>query len=153
MTSLEYLNKAINAKREYEQQRQRLALLVANDLLALVKLRTQSTGIDSDGVLYSPYTPKYSISGRKNKGYQYFYVDFTRTGRMWNSILGRIESTTNNSVNIVVKASFAKEQEKLNTQSFWGDPKRRGNILTPSKSEIALAGINGKIRAAKILNI
>jgi hypothetical protein len=148
MSPLEYLNKAINAKREYEQQRQRLALLIVNDLLSLTKLRVQSTGINSEGVKYVPYTKEYAEKGRKKLGYQIEHIDFTRSGRMWNSILGKVESINSESVNIVVKASFPSEQLKLN-----GQFKKRGNILTPSKSEIALAGINGKIRAAKILNI
>lgn len=133
MTSEEYIAKT----------RQQLALLNANrpaetlklalDLKALIQLRIQTSGRNAAGSRFSPYTPAYSLT-RKNKGRQTGYVDFTDTGRMWNSIRPTVINSDETTTTIVVRASNGGDQAKLD-----GQARKRGNILTPSQDEINIA--------------
>ena len=123
--------------------RQQLALLNANrpaetlklalDLKALIQLRIQTSGRNAAGSRFAPYTPAYSLT-RQKKGRQTGYVDFTDTGRMWNSIRPQVINSDETTTTIVVRASNAGDQAKLD-----GQARKRGNILTPSQDEISIA--------------
>ena len=123
--------------------RQQLAMLNANrpaetlklalDLKALVQLRIQTSGRSASGSRFAPYTPAYSLT-RKNKGRQAGYVDFTDTGRMWNSIRPQVINSDETTTTIMVRASNGGDQAKLD-----GQARKRGNILTPSQDEINIA--------------
>jgi hypothetical protein len=148
MTPKEWLIRLITSKRAYEQQRVNLALKAGHDLLALIKLRNQTRGVDAQGVKYVPYTKDYAKRGRLDKGYQAEYVDFTRTGRMWNNIKVKSAQVTNDSTFLVIRADLAQEQAKLN-----GQAKKRGNILTPSVQEITLVQTLHKNRILDTIKI
>lgn len=132
MTFDEFQQKLLLAKTTIISSRARLALLAANDLSATVKLRIQETGQDANGLQFSPYTPQYAIKGRKQKGYQAEYVDFTRTGRMMANIQPQVASDTKEKTLIVITARSQSERAKLR-----GQGRKRGNIIRPSVQEIA----------------
>lgn len=113
--------------------RARLALLAAHDLSATIKLRIQEKGEDANGSQFSPYTPQYAIKGRKQKGYQAEYVDFTRTGRMMANIQPQVASDTQQKTLVVITARSQQERAKLR-----GQGRKRGNIIRPSQNEIAI---------------
>lgn len=132
-TISEFQQKLMLIKSRIIQQRARIALQAASDLSATIKLRIQETGVNADGNKFSPYTKDYAKKGRKDLGYQSEYVDFTRTGRMTNNIQPKIEENTQDRTLVVITARDATERAKLK-----GQVKKRGNIIRPSKNEIAV---------------
>jgi hypothetical protein len=107
-------------------------LLSALDLLALVKLRIQRKGENSEGNKFSPYTKPYA-KFRKDRGAQTEYKDYNVTGRLSANITPLIESDTPQETVVSIGARSDDNRAKLA-----GATKKDGNILTPSKSEIAL---------------
>ena len=116
-------------------ERVQLVLGLSTDLVALIRLRIQRSGLNSLGVPFTPYSDQYA-KRREKKGLQSRIVDFTDTGRMLGSlqpfVLRQLEGTTE----VVIKASNETQQRKLNFQI--DKPKRgpRGNILLPTQREI-----------------
>lgn len=133
MNISEFQQKLMLIKSRLIQQRARIALQAASDLSTTIKLRIQETGINADGIKFSPYSKRYAIEGRKKLGYQAEYFDATRTGRMTNNIQPRIEENTQDRTLVVITARDATERAKLA-----GQVKKRGNIIRPSKNEIAV---------------
>ena len=116
-------------------ERVQLILGIATDLIGLERLRIQRSGLNSDGVPFTPYSKQYA-KRREVKGLQSDKVDFTVTGRMLGSIrpfvLRQLEGTTE----VVIKASNQTEQDKLNWQKTKPTSRPRGNILIPTQKEI-----------------
>lgn len=138
-----FINKIRDSRRIITSNRRNNALKAGNDLLALVKLRNQARGENKDGIKYVPYTPLSRVL-RTQKGYQTAYVDFTQTGRMWANIHPYVESENLFSITININAILGSERDKLEEQF-----KKRGNILEPSKSELAILST---IYSQKVLN-
>jgi len=130
---------ALNANRAAEVGR------VTFDLLAQVRLRVQSQGQNFRGQPFAPYTRDYAHR-RAKAGYQVGYVDFTRTGRLWASVRPTVVDETRTAVTVQVAASTATDRDKLR-----GAVRKRGNILTPSKDEIAIAAESNRRRILKYL--
>jgi len=63
-------------------------------------------------------------------------VDFTRRGRLWNSINPFVQREGRFNTVVVVRPRDRENQEKLNKLSVL---KNRGNILIPSNTELAFA--------------
>lgn len=146
MTTDEYIAKIQSVIEQIERNREAETLTVTMDLLTQVKARIQGGGTDYQGRMFPPYTPSYAKYGRVKMGYQVRYVDFTRDGRMWASIMPVAEQKTRDSVEFSVRARDGENQAKLNGQFA-----KRGNILLPSAEEIAAAREANNRRIAKYL--
>lgn len=142
----DYLTRFRNSISEIQKSKTKRAIGVAMSVLAQTKKRIQDTGEDYQGLLYAPYTEKYK-STRKDDGFQVEYVDFTRTGRLWNSINPFIERDERFFTVVVLRPRDEKNQNKLK-----GLAENRGNILTPSSDELKLAIQIWEKGALKLLN-
>lgn len=120
------------AKADIIANRETDGLRMAFDLLALVKLRIQTSGENADGGQLAPYTP-FTKRDRASKGYQIGFVDYTQTGRFWGNIRPRVESATIVEAVIVIGPTDAYGRAVLDS----AEPKR-GNLLLASKEEIEL---------------
>lgn len=118
------------AKADIIENRGKDALVIGFDLLALVKLRIQTSGKNFEGEPLAPYTP-FTQRDRKSKGYQIGFVDYTQRGVFWAGIRPRIESANIVNAVVVIGPTDAYGQEVLND----AQPKR-GNLLLASKEEI-----------------
>lgn len=118
------------------EARRKSALITAFDLIALVKLRVQTQGKDSNNVSFVPYTLPYAKEVKRQGGNPN-KVTFTRTGRMWAAIKPEIIEDTIERTVVEIKARTQDAQNKLN-----GQFRKRGNILllTDEEIEIALEG-------------
>ena len=143
MTPEEFAQRLDQVKTIIIANRQTDALKIAADLKALIQLRIQTSGNDSQGQRFSPYTTAYAKYGRNAQGYQSEYFDFTRTGRAFSNISPQV---TDQSRNITVVQVTGRSNETL--LKLAGQVKKRGNILTPSSSEI---DITSKANAQRIL--
>lgn len=115
------------------QNREKDGLRIAFDVLALVKLRVQTSGVNSEGQSFAPYTP-FTKRERTKGGYQVGFVDYTQTGRFWASIRPRVEDSSPFAVTIAIGPTDAYGREILDD----AEPKR-GNLLLASKEEIEIA--------------
>lgn len=118
-------------------------LATANDGIAMVKLRIQTSGLDKNSSPFAPYTSPYA-KWRQNKGYQVGYVDFTVTGRLWANVRPFISSQVPGAITIQVKASNAGDQKKID-----GAFKKRGNILLNTPDEERILTLTHAQRRAK----
>ncbi|MDZ7876099.1 MAG: hypothetical protein U5L45_00435 [Saprospiraceae bacterium] len=132
MTFDEFADRFKTATQNIQKRRAVVALKVAFDLSALVKLRIQTRGEDFNNVSFSPYARR-TIIQRKTKGYQTAYVDFTQTGRMFANVLPKITSSNESETTVQITARSATEQAKLKNIK-----RKRGNILRPSQQEISI---------------
>jgi deoxyadenosine/deoxycytidine kinase len=132
-TVKEYNDLLKNVALEIRKTKARRGLAVALRVLALVKDRIQRTGENSEGQQFEDYVTAYS-QRRKKDGYQVAYVDFTRTGRLWNNITPQVIKEDDKSVNVEVRARDQRNQDKLD-----GQFRKRGNILLPNEEEEAFA--------------
>jgi deoxyadenosine/deoxycytidine kinase len=132
-TVKEYNDLLKNVALEIRKTKARRGLAVALRVLALVKDRIQRTGENSEGQQFEDYVTAYS-QRRKKDGYQVAYVDFTRTGRLWNKITPQVIKEDDKSVNVEVRARDQRNQDKLD-----GQFRKRGNILLPNEEEEAFA--------------
>lgn len=146
MSSEEFIAQQRAALVLLNQNRPADTLRLALDLKALVQLRVQSSGRSYTGTPFAPYSPAYSLT-RQRKGRQAGYVDLTDTGRMWNNVQPRLVSSDSDTTVIVVTAQNAGDQVKLT-----GQVRKRGNVLTPSNTEIKAARDANARRIAKYLN-
>lgn len=121
------------ARADIAQNREQDGLRIAFDLLALVKLRVQTSGINAGGQPFAPYT-LFTKRERTKGGYQVGFVDYTQTGRFWASIRPRVEDSSPFAVTIAIGPTDAYGREILDD----AEPKR-GNLLLASKEEIELA--------------
>ena len=148
MTIGEYLTRFQASLRRLEQTKTKRALGVALDTLALTKRRVQGSGLNSEGAFFAPYSTLYAAQRIKD-GYQSNYVDFTRTGRLWNSINPFVYRDEQYRTVIVVRPRDNENQDKLNKQAAL---KNRGNILTPSSDELTFAIQVWEREAISLLN-
>ena len=133
MTLREAIQQIRQQKANLLSNREADTLKIALDFTALIKLRIQQTGEDADGQRFVDYNPQYALYGRVRLGYQAEYVDFTRTGRMMNSIRPVIVKNDPLETRIVITSINAQDNVKLQ-----GQFRKRGNILRPSDDEIQL---------------
>lgn len=146
ITQQEFEQRVRNAINQLEETRPALALAIVQNLTSAIKLRVQQTGVNSDGAKFVPYNPVYAKYGRKAKGYQAGYVDFTRTGQMFRSIQPRVTENRLGFTGVEVKSLDPTGQTKLD-----GQAKKRGNIITPNEREIEAGRIANDARIRNIL--
>lgn len=131
-TIRQFLDNLRRVKAEMIANREKEALVIALDQIALVKLRIQTRGENAKGSKFSPYVPPYAKE-RKKKGYQIEYVDFTRTGRMWAAIHPVVTESTVFAATVEMRGADEKTRAMLA-----GHERKRGNILQPSEAERAI---------------
>lgn len=139
MTSDE-LKRALSkfADQELGQNLEREALTIANDLRNLVRDRVQTSGYGPDGRPFAPYTPDYARS-RKRSGYQIRRVDYTRSGRLWASIIAEVEEKTADSVTVAIGPRNEENRRKLRgpgTLAARKDGVKRGLPTLPNQKEL-----------------
>jgi len=108
-------------------------LTIAFDLSALIKLRIQTSGENSQGSPLPAYTP-FTVRSRKAKGYQVGYVDYTQTGQLWASVGPRMITEGNGLSTVVIESRNQRGKDILTK----AEPKR-GNLLLASADEIKFA--------------
>lgn len=133
------------AKADIIKNREQDGLRIAFDVLALVKLRVQTSGTNAAGEKFAPYTP-FTVRERRKGGYQVGFVDYTQTGRFWASIRPRVEASDIFSVTVAIGPTDAYGREILDD----AEPKR-GNLLLASKEEIETARAANVQRVEKYL--
>jgi len=146
VTPDQYIAKIRQVQRDIEANREADTLRITFDLIAQVKERIQSGGTDSFNRSFAPYTPDYAKYGRTKMGYQSRYVDFTRQGRLWASIVPVTDKKSKDAVGFTVKPRDSENQAKLDGQFA-----KRGNILLPTAGEIAIAEEANNLRIQKYL--
>lgn len=146
MTLTEFKNRLILAKRELIDNREKETLKILLDTTALIKLRIQNKGEDSEGNLFPDYTTPYK-KVRQKKSLQIEKVDFTDTGRMFANIRPVLVRKDEDRIVYELKAGNALNQAKLD-----GQFKKRGNILAPSDSEIAQVQRLNRQRIINVVN-
>ena len=113
-------------------QSQRL-LAIAFDVSALIKLRIQTTGENSQNQKLPYYTP-FTVKSRKAKGYQVGYVDYTQTGQLWASVGPRLISEGGGLCKVVIESRNQRGKDILTkAESKWG------NLLLASDEELKIA--------------
>ena len=108
-------------------------LTIAFDLSALIKLRIQTTGQNSQGAQLPFYTP-FTVKDRKAKGYKVGFVDYTQTGQLWASVGPRVLSESGGVATVVIESRNQRGKEILDKAV----PKR-GNLLLASADEVRIA--------------
>lgn len=159
MTFDEY-NERMNALiADLPEMHANLLIGVASTANAMIKQRIQTSGTDSNGGKYKPYSEwyqKYKTDKGKNKG----FTDFSFTNRMWNNIQLIKEKTTEEiavitakdkgnkggNINVPVKAHVRKGKKiaatsktiyiPSNYEKLEKNTERFGEILALSKNEI-----------------
>jgi len=114
------------------------ALAIANDLRNIVRDRVQTRGAGPDGRPFAPYVPSYARS-RLKSGFQIRTVDYTRTGRLWASIIPEVESRDDTGVTIAIGPRNEENRKKLRgrgTLRARKDGVRRGLPTLPSRQEL-----------------
>jgi hypothetical protein len=106
--------------------------VIAAQIKALVAFRVQSRGYSFEERPFSAYTKPYAKQ-RAKQGYQVNYVDFTKTGKLWNNVQPFVEESNEQFTRVVITARNAEDQRKLQ-----GAVKKRGNILKLSDNELTL---------------
>jgi hypothetical protein len=119
---------------QVKAERRQNCLGAALNLKAVMQLRIQRSGLNSDGVPFTGYSDQYAKK-REAEGYQNKKVDFTVTGRMWASITAFVVRDLEGTTEIVIKAGNDTEQTKLNAPLTRPIKAPRGNILKPTKKE------------------
>lgn len=137
MNLLEWGNEIKKRVEKMNANRAKDALVIANDLNALVWLRIQTTGKAYTGASFSPYSPKYKEVRRK-AGAQTSYVDFTVTGELSRNTRPEVIASDNNSVTIEITARDRRNQDKLRGATVQPKGAPRGNILIPNEREIGI---------------
>lgn len=126
-------------------QAQRL-LVVAFDVSALIKLRIQTTGENSQNQPLPYYTP-FTVRTRKAKGYQVGFVDYTQTGQLWASVGPRLVSDGGGLCKVVIESRNQRGKDILTK----AEPKR-GNLLLASDEELKIAQEAYTRSIEKVLN-
>lgn len=120
---------------------------ISLDLIALVRLRIQTTGEDFTNAPFAPYTPGYADQ-RALAGYQIDHVDFTRTGALMASLQPIVERVQSDVITIAIGPTGQDNIDK-----YEGAQSKRGNIFLPSQDEIAIVGQSNVERISKYLII
>ena len=142
----EFKRRIQKAQRELEEQRKPFVLRMLLDTIAIIKQRVQTSGTNSQGKPFAPYNPIYAIRGRQEKGFQSSFVDFTRSGRLWASIIPKIVDEKDGTTTGEIGARDRENQDKVN-----GAFKKRGNILRPTKAEIDIIQKANNLRVQRII--
>jgi len=132
----EWLAKMEERKLAFIAARERECLQLALDLQALVQLRIQTSGTNSQGAAFVGYSPGWE-KNRQRRGRQVNYFDFTDTGSAWRSITPRVILNTPDTTVVETKARDQLNQTKLNAPRTAPRSRPRGNILVPDATEIA----------------
>lgn len=131
-------------------ERQEKALVIAGDLLALIQLRIQSEGRNAQGARFSPYSPGYAKQ-RRAKGAQTNYVDFTVTGEMWRNTRPVVISHTLFTTLVEIAPRTESNAVKMGAALTRPKSSPRGNLLTPSDSEVADVSVSNLARVEAII--
>lgn len=142
----EFKRRIEKAQQELESQRKPFVLKMLLDTIAIIKRRIQTSGTNSQGKPFAPYNPIYAIRGRQEKGFQSAYVDFTRSGRLWASIIPKIVGEKEGSTTGEIGPRDRENQDKVN-----GAFKKRGNILLPTKAETDIIQKANNLRVQRII--
>lgn len=134
----------IQALRDNQQAE---TLRITLDLIALIRLRVQTEGLDYQESEFAPYTPGYARQ-RAKAGYQTEYVDFTRTGRLWASVQPEVSAQSGDVIEVNVGPRGQDNIDKAR-----GARRKRGNITLPSESELAIARAGNEERIRKYYTI
>lgn len=108
-------------------------LAIAFDVSALIKLRIQTRGENSQNEKLPYYTP-FTVRSRKAQGYQVGYVDYTQTGQLWASVGPRLISEGDGKISVVIESRNQRGKDIL----IKAVPKR-GNLLLASEEELKIA--------------
>lgn len=125
--------------------REREVLQISFDQLALIKLRIQTSGKDSAGQSFAPYTLPYAKE-RAGAGYQIGFVDYTRTGQFWAGIRPTVTASDIFKTTVVLQS-----QNERGADILEGAKRKRGNLLQPSKEEIEFVRTANQSRVNKYL--
>ncbi len=132
MSISDYIQRLRQTRENLINQRPNEALIMGFNLLALMETRIQSKGEDYKGTQFAPYTLGYKET-RDKGGYQTGFVDFTVSGRMWANTRPVVTANSEEKTTVTIQGGNALTEAKLS-----GQFKKRGNILTPSQSELTL---------------
>lgn len=113
-------------------QAQRM-LSIAFDVSALIKLRIQTRGENSQNQKLPYYTP-FTVKSRKAQGYQVGYVDYTQTGQLWASVAPRLLSDGGGRCSVVIESRNQRGKD-----IFDKAVPKRGNLLVASAEELKIA--------------
>jgi len=131
----DWIEKIRQARVRLIANRQADSLKIAQDILALVQYRVQSTGTNYLNAAFAPYSQQ-RAGQRQQRGRQTNYVDFTDTGQMWRSIAPRVSANTESATEVVIDARDAFNQQKLDKALIQPRGNARGNILMLSQDDI-----------------
>lgn len=117
-----------------ERDAQRIGMNLRNQ----VRSRVQTRGENARGRRFAAYTPDYART-RLKKGFQARTVDYTRSGRLWSSIVVESRKTGRDEVTVTIGPRDQENANKLRGRGALAPRKdgvRRGLIIEPSKEEI-----------------
>lgn len=123
-----------------EEMEQRF-LRLASDVRDAVRDRVQTAGQDRTGQAFAPYVPDYA-KRRAKAGYQIRKVDYTRTGRLWASILPEVVERTDTGIVIEIGPRGEDNRVKLlgpGTTKPRKDGVQRGLPTLPNEAELTEA--------------
>jgi hypothetical protein len=148
----DYIERIKQARERLISNRQSESLQIAQDILALVQYRVQSTGTNYLSASFAPYSQQ-RTQQRQQRGRQTRYVDFTDTGELWRSIAPRISANSESATEVTIDARDTRNKEKLDKALIQPRQNPRGNILMLSSDDIDdLTAAHGA-RIAKYLSI
>lgn len=135
MTSSDFADLLQKIKAHIIAERERNALLVANDATAMIADRVQRQGLNAQGSTfgtYSPFTQKIKQqTGRTRPPYP--NINFTQTAQMWKSIKPIIKASGGQVTSIEIDSTDSTNQAKLEK-----NVRRFGPILQLSDKEIQM---------------
>ena len=120
---------------------ERRLLRTASDLKDSVRDRVQNSGLNRRNQPFAAYTPPYAKQ-RQKAGFQVRKVDYTRTGRLWASIMPQVISNDGETIIIEIGPRGRENELKLlgpGTLKARKDGVRRGLPTLPNEKEISEA--------------
>ena len=117
---------------------ERRFLQMCFDLRDTVRDRVQNAGLNNRDTPFVPYTPGYAKT-RLKKGFQARKVDYTRTGRLWGSIIPEVVSSGDGVVVVEIGPRGRDNEVKLlgaGTLKPRKDGQLRGLVTLPSEREL-----------------
>lgn len=115
-------------KKEYVENRERIALLSALDTAALMKRRVINERQNADGGIFGVYSEKYQKT-RQSRNLLGDNVNFSFTNKMWNSTTARIISVNSSEIVVLISPDGANVYKMIhNTERF-------GTILELNEKE------------------
>jgi hypothetical protein len=141
------LQKIRDIKQTIADNRAADALRISADLTALVKLRIQREGKNSENAVCAPYVPAYKKE-RAKAGFQTEIVDFTRSGRMFAAVRPVLRESGVFSATVAIEGTDDRSRTIIA-----GAERKRGNILEPTPEEVNLAREANKDRIKTYLDL